>query len=254
MKIQYCSDLHLEFTSNSKWIKENPIKPVGEILLVAGDTYYLGENFQKHEWFDYASDHWEQVFLIPGNHEFYSGFDANICLETDVEIKIRDNVYLINNTVREIGNVRYVFSTMWSKVEREIGAIFGGLNDFRLIQVNNRKLNIETYNQLFDVSWNFLQSEINRKTSLHKIFVTHHLPSEQCNLPKYKRSILNEAFCIDKTEDILNSDIDAWIFGHSHGNIDNFKIGSTQMLTNQLGYIEANEHLHFKGDTYFELD
>lgn len=42
MTIQYCSDLHLEFSSNWKWIQNNPIEPIGEILLVAGDTYYLG--------------------------------------------------------------------------------------------------------------------------------------------------------------------------------------------------------------------
>lgn len=37
MKIQYCSDLHLEFKQNSEYIKANPLEPVGEILLLAGD-------------------------------------------------------------------------------------------------------------------------------------------------------------------------------------------------------------------------
>ena len=33
MKIQYCSDLHLEFEENKKFLKQNPIKPVGDILI-----------------------------------------------------------------------------------------------------------------------------------------------------------------------------------------------------------------------------
>ena len=37
MTIQYCSDLHLEFTQNKKYLTKNLLKPKGEILLLAGD-------------------------------------------------------------------------------------------------------------------------------------------------------------------------------------------------------------------------
>ena len=47
MKVQICSDLHLEFSDNRKWFKENPLIPKGEILIIAGDTYYLNRNFGK---------------------------------------------------------------------------------------------------------------------------------------------------------------------------------------------------------------
>ena len=41
MKIQFASDIHLEFLENSKYIKENPFEVTGEVLVLAGDIGYL---------------------------------------------------------------------------------------------------------------------------------------------------------------------------------------------------------------------
>lgn len=43
LKIQYASDLHLEFAENAQFIKSNSLQPVGDILILAGDTGYLGD-------------------------------------------------------------------------------------------------------------------------------------------------------------------------------------------------------------------
>ena len=37
MKLQYCSDLHLEFPDNKEYILDNPIEPTSDILILAGD-------------------------------------------------------------------------------------------------------------------------------------------------------------------------------------------------------------------------
>ena len=42
MKIQYMSDLHLEFFENWLYVDEEKIPVTGDILVIAGDTCYIG--------------------------------------------------------------------------------------------------------------------------------------------------------------------------------------------------------------------
>ena len=41
MKIQFVSDLHLEFLENRTFLAKYPLEVKGDILLIAGDTAYL---------------------------------------------------------------------------------------------------------------------------------------------------------------------------------------------------------------------
>ena len=41
MRIQYMSDLHMEFAENSRYIKHCGFPVTGEVLVLAGDTFYL---------------------------------------------------------------------------------------------------------------------------------------------------------------------------------------------------------------------
>ena len=53
---------------------------------------------------------------------------------------------------------------------------------------------------------------------------------------------MNSVFASEYGELIADSRIDAWIYGHSHTNIDTV-IGGTRIISNQMGYIFENEHL-----------
>lgn len=51
MKIQYASDLHLELVDNADFLKANPLEAAGDILILAGDTIYLGDKMKDADWF-----------------------------------------------------------------------------------------------------------------------------------------------------------------------------------------------------------
>jgi predicted phosphodiesterase len=78
MRIQYASDLHLEFRENSSFLKHNPLAVAGEVLVLAGDIGYIGdENYSRHPFWDWASGNYSRVIVVPGNHEFYKMFDID---------------------------------------------------------------------------------------------------------------------------------------------------------------------------------
>ena len=55
MKVQYASDLHLEFGANTAFLRKHPIIPVGDILVLTGDIGYFGdEAMTRHAFWDWA--------------------------------------------------------------------------------------------------------------------------------------------------------------------------------------------------------
>lgn len=250
MKIQICSDLHLEFNKNRNWLRENPLIPKGDILIIAGDTFYLDRNFSELVFLQQASKDFEQVYLLPGNHEYYGGYDVSTALKPVFE-KIFDNVSLVNNQTIEIDNILLIFSTLWSKIEHNIPAIVKFMTDFHRIQFQGEKFTTDQFNQLHEVAFDFLSNEVKKEGK--KVVITHHLPSKECNSEEFKGSPLNDAFCVDKTNFILHHDIDFWIYGHSHRNLSDFKIGDTMMVTNQLGYVNWKEHKYFSTEKIIEI-
>src|SRR5688572_10285388 len=144
MTFQYCSDLHLEFPINKKYLKANPIKPEGEILLLAGDIIPFTEIEKENDFFNFVSNSFEHTYWIPGNHEYYR---SDIAERTGTfHEKIRSNVSLLNNTAIEYKEVRLLFSTLWSKIDPALEFVIQKLMaDFRLIKNNGKKITVDDY-------------------------------------------------------------------------------------------------------------
>jgi len=91
----------------------------------------------------------------------------------------------------------------------------------------------------------FIEPELKKSFAGETVVVSHHMPTFLNYPPKFKGDVLNEAFAVELTDLIELSNPDYWIFGHLHGDIPVFEIGSTKLLTNQLGYVKYNEHTAF---------
>lgn len=69
---------------------------------------------------------------------------------------------------------------------------------------------------------------------------------------EFRESSINGAFIVELGDYIAGSRIDYWIYGHSHRNIDK-RIGVTQCISNQLGYVFQNEYNSFRCDAVIEI-
>lgn len=82
MRIQFASDLHLESKENLACVQSTPFEVTGEILILAEDTFYLKDRTMPNiKFWRWASQNYEQVILVPGNHEFYN--NGNITARGD---------------------------------------------------------------------------------------------------------------------------------------------------------------------------
>lgn len=251
MRVQYCSDLHLEFEQNERHLREKPLKVSGDVLVLAGDVAPLEEKYFQLPFFGFCADNYQQVYWIPGNHEFYHQNLA--AYPTTYNIKLKSNLSLVNNVSVLHDGVNFAFTTLWSKISgvknRDIEQ---RVADFECINLNNKKLRIADFNALHTASMAFLTDTL-KGQSRKTVVVTHHLPSPQCNFPAHNFSPINDAFCVDITEFVAQSQANFWIYGHSHFNQLPLVIGKTMLLTNQLGYLALHEHKHFKRNAYFAV-
>jgi predicted phosphohydrolase len=241
MTIQYASDLHLEFSQNRNFLKENPLQPGADVLLLAGDIVSFAVMHKHQDFFKSISDHFAITYWIPGNHEYYNSDIAS--KSGSLYEKIKDNVFLVNNKSVQHEEIQFIFSTLWSKIgTAHEWQIESELSDFHLIKHREEKFSTILFNQLHHESISFIEHGLNLKNAAKKVVVSHHAPTF-FNYPEvYRNSVLNEAFAVELYGLIEDKGPDYWIYGHTHINTPDFTIGKTKLLTNQLGYVKYNEH------------
>ena len=219
VRIQYVSDLHLEFPQNRQWIAKHPLEVTGDILIVAGDIAYLdlpdskSDTYSAYQFWDWASKNYSQVIVCFGNHDFY-GYGIDI-----------------------------IVSTLWSKIKPYDAFLTEkNVSDFYRIKYNGHWLTADDFNLEHERCLAFIQQAISESDARRIIVVTHHVPTQLCTAAEFIDSPINGAFTVELGDFIADSRIDYWIYGHSHRNI-NAQIGDTIIMSNQLGYISDNEHL-----------
>jgi predicted phosphohydrolase len=262
LTIQIFSDIHIEL-----WNKLPTLHVNSKYLFLAGDicsqTHALFYPF-----FDYCSNHWEKVFYVPGNHEFY--VKTKNFNELSFEYKYRlsqryKNVFYLDNDCVPLDDEIDVYgTTFWtippfkSTYEAKMS-----INDYNWISYFNKKqkkvldLDINYVKELANESFDKLHNHLD-KTDKKTIVMTHFPPLRNgTSAEKYvlEKSLSNLYFSWpDITVDKLKlKNVPTWISGHTHWSYD-FKISGTRFISNQLGYKSEVGFTGLKEDGLYEIE
>lgn len=240
-KVQFASDLHLEFYSLGSLNYEKILVPSAPILVLAGDicTTRTSDIPIFIDFFKWISERWTTIIYVPGNHDFI-GFFYKDAEKRLIELCNQfDNIIYANNKVivNDSFKVTFLCCTLWSNIPNENRNLIGE----RLIEYKQiEDFRVSNVNEMYQYSKQWLNDNIkkyryNPENTL--IVVTHHAPIKNVTSdPRYRDDPLNCAFSSD-CSDIMEG-VDYWIFGHTHYNcnIEVNNITQTHVLSNQMGY------------------
>jgi predicted phosphohydrolase len=244
MRIQFCSDLHLEFPENAAFLKANPLEVLGEVLIIAGDLVPFSQLDEHLTLIELMCKPFQQVYWLPGNHEYYY---YNIQQRSGtLQEQILPNLTLINNQSVSIKNVELIFSTLWTHISPlKAVNIQHKLSDFYVIKNGAALLDVDHYNHLHLQSLQFIKNALENSQEKTQVVISHHCPTFHHYPPQYAGSPINEAFAVELEEMILDYQPKHWIYGHTHINTPSFKLHNTQLYTNQLGYVRHQQNAYF---------
>lgn len=240
-RIQYVSDLHLEFYKAADFAKL--VTPVAPYLALAGD---IGK--PKHPLFEpfleYVSERWSAVFYVAGNHEYYG---STSMADTTAAIRAKtakfSNLYFLDADSPAVylsaENVAVIGTTLWTHIPAELEPFAAAkMNDYHMIggatPAALSALHAKEKQKLATAidCWKSKAADI--------VVITHHMPSFSLINPRYADSPLNVCFASDCKELLANPAVKAWIYGHTH-DAQTKRIGGTIAAVNAHGY--PSEHI-----------
>ena len=212
MRIQYCSDLHLEFRENLRMMNaKDPVLDVaGDVLVIAGDVGYLSDKNVEHlRLWKWMSENYRQVLMVAGNHEFYNHGDI-AAMGDSWEKKFLPNVGYYHNKVIRIGTTDFILSTLWTRISPlDEMMVQAGMNDYRQILYNRHRLTAKDITDEFEKNFTFIQKSVETSDAEKIVVVTHHLPTFASIDKRYAGDPLNVAFATELGNYIADSRINA---------------------------------------------
>lgn len=247
---QYVSDIHLEYLSYIPYIKKS-----ADNLFLVGDIGHPG-TFLFNKFLTKCSETYKNVFLIYGNHEYYSILRGKHKKLETMKQKLEyvkdfpKNVYFLNNSCvyfhkknqtvhHELTHndnkqdyIKIIGSTLWS--DRGQYA-----NNFKnIFMEENKFLTFEHQSYLFNESKYYLIHELYRE-DIESIILTHyttHLCTNGIYLDNKDTNHIRELF--------FNKNLIACINGHTHTSVNLVAPGTNiKLLANCFGYKNESQDI-----------
>lgn len=225
MRIQYFSDIHLEF---------GPLETTttdADIIVAAGD---IGIGLQGLDWLKSLR---KPVIYVAGNHEFY-GQEYLSTVANLTGGSSASNVHFLEQRSWVHDEVRFLGCTLWSDLggddNDQLEELVSIINDFRKIRYRADLLNAERYRRLHRESRRWLFGELAKPFPGKTVVVTHHAPTPW-SWRDSPSQIKRHAYCNDLREVLHSFEIAAWFHGHTHA-VSDYRCSGTRILCNPRGY------------------
>ncbi len=272
MRIAVCSDLHLEFGPIELQNTDNADVLVlsGDIMLAQdlhdhpdadplkaevseADMKTLGPRqakaYQYREFLRQVSVSFPHVVYVAGNHEFYHGKWHGSLVHLREECAKHQNVYFLENDIKEIGDVTFVGATLWTDCNEgdpmTLHCLRDMMNDFRIIRDDSKgycSLRPATMMYRHHQTLSYFKAVIDDRKDKKIVVVGHHAPSFNSVAPEFHDAFLmNGGYASELSEFILDRpQIKLWTHGHMHHRLD-YMLGDTRIFANPRGYIGHQE-------------
>jgi hypothetical protein len=203
MRVQFVSDLHTEFFPSAEAAFAaifDGSPPTAPVLALLGDVGYISQPV----WADFLRlclAAWEEVWLLCGNHEFWSEKRDGKVVPGGTPERARAIVASLNSepaphgvlrlfdrTIFDYGRVRVIGATLWFHVPLPeprmasdaafLSALNHGCADFSKVKVNRERLSIEAVREMHRGDVEFIAAALAaaRAEGLPALVLTHHAP------------------------------------------------------------------------------
>lgn len=233
MRIQYVNDLHMEFG-------HTPVlnRVAGaEVLTVAGDITNWQQRWNGVDWLTDQAEHFEKVFFVLGNHEYYGApeFREVEKFWAEADKKMPKNVHFLRAGYTHIyRDTMFLGDTLWTQVLDPVKRIY-----FPLVMTDATVcpgLTIERLNeQNLRAREEFANDLMVANVQGYKTFMlTHHMPTEAITTKQWRGNDWN-CFFANAPGWAEELEVDYWHFGHTHDTINTLHEG-THYMCNPYGY------------------
>ena len=145
--LQYISDIHLEKKKNKpsdilgNFIKIQPYSKGHSYLALLGD---IGNPYMTNynNFLEYHAKIFEHIFVISGNHEYYTSKKKQYTIE-NIEEEIKkicdqyENITYLQKSKIQIGQTLFIGCTLWSNISKVQNIAYDSINDYSNIYVKN---------------------------------------------------------------------------------------------------------------------
>lgn len=278
MKINYASDLHIEFGRPNIAYDFGS----GDVLVLAGDIT-VGERLHPRfhdaqsrklqarfrKLVEHTTKSYKHVLYVFGNHEYYHGIYNNVrSTVKDVLNSLEaHNWRILEDDLLNINGVTFIGSTLWTNFNNNSPTVThfaeSGMMDYRCIYQKDpielkyterhghrpihRQACITTdfiYN-IHQASLNFISTSV-IKCNGPKVVITHHPIISKALNQTHSGNLLDYAYYSDYGNWLADQkDIVYWISGHTHQPME-YKVGDTLCLSNPQGYPMEKTFKNFK--------